>query len=157
MDRGTFLQEFRVRDNGEGMSRLVADQRLDASSRAHRNSGLRDDHRWAVEMGADSSCRLLYCRQVRLTVGAGRRADCHEDDGRVSNRRAKIGCEVEASIAYVLFDEGRKTGIVERTLASREECDLFDILVHTDDDVASLRQTSCGNQPNTPSAEHRDA
>jgi hypothetical protein len=160
LDRGAFLQEFRIRHDGKRQSdatggKLGGDRLAHASGGADGNGRLDDDYLVIGHAPADRGRggKRAACRR-RRPRRAG--ADGDELKTAVRHRGIGVGREAQAPGFDVAMDHVLQSRLVDRHAAGLQVGDLANIVVDAEHVVASLRESRPGDEPHVPRADHRD-
>jgi hypothetical protein len=159
VDRGAFLQEFRIADDMErdvhaALLEFASDRALDLLGGADRHGRLVDDHGRFRQALADAACSGQDVGQVGAAVFVRRRADGQEDDVGVVDGIVIVRREQQAAGSGVALDEAVQAGFVDGDDPVLQHRDLARVDVQAQHGIADVGETCARHQSDVTSPDN---
>ena len=151
LDRGAFLEEFRVRDDGEiaaemALLLLLDDRLLHLVGGADRHGGLRHHHLVALHVAADGARGGDHVLQIGRAVLARRGAHREKLQLAVRHARGDVGREAQPPGLLVALHDGLEAWLEDRNFSAVQAGDLVLVQVEAEDVVAGVREAGARDQ-----------
>ncbi len=151
LDRGAFLQEFRIRHDGKRQrgaagGKLGGDRLANAIGGADGNGRFVDDDLVVGHAAADRGRGVEDVPHVGRAVLVGRRADGDELKTAVRHRGVDVGREAQAPRIDVAMDHVLQSRLVDRHAARLEHVDLACVDVEAKHVVADFGEAGAGDE-----------
>jgi hypothetical protein len=153
-DRRPLLEELRVADHAERLTRVRANRVVDFLRRPDRNSALVDDDRVMRHRTTDIPSDRQHVLEVSRAVLALGSPNRDKDDFGRLNGRFEVRGERQPLFLLVSPDQLFKSRLVNRHLAGPKRRDFRFVLVDTNDGVSVFRQARTQHKSHVPGPHH---
>ena len=161
LDRGAFLEEFRVGDDVELAGDAAPFERrcdlgVDLVRRPDRDRRFVDDDAIVRDVLADGACDREHVPEIGRAVLVGRGTDGDEEEEAMRDARADVGAELKPPGAGRIAEDRLEPGFVNRDFAALEARDPVLVNVDAHNVIARVRETCAGDETDVTRSENGD-